>query len=257
MEDFMENNKCYQKAKQKIIDEQPEFPIYYSCSGSQGPKGDTGPMGPQGKQGFQGPLGPQGEQGPMGPKGEQGPQGVPGPQGKQGPQGPLGPQGEQGPEGSSSYKGSVHHELLSNGNMEEPEENNLPKNWECINCCSSGLANEDGNVHTGNSSFRFKSGASIKQSIPIPCDECCYRLSFFAKGFNVNDDLETAIGYKIYYGDVIDKKLIIRKGDLTNNFNYYTIISNPIPLKATDICVQFTNNSNENIYIDDVSLTIV
>ena len=247
----MVENKCYEYAKQKIKNEQPEFPIYYYCPGLKGPKGDCGPQGVPGPKGDTGPMGPQGKQGfqgPLGPQGEQGPQGVPGPQG---------PQGEQGPEGSSSYKGSVHHELLSNGNMEEAAENNLPKDWECINCCSSGLVNEDGNVHTENSSFSFKNGASIKQYIPIPCDECCYRLSFFAKGCNVDDDLEVAIGYKVYYGDVIDKKLTIRKGDLTNNFNYYTIISNPIPLKATDILVQFTSNSNENIYIDDISLTIV
>ena len=211
----MENNKCYQKAKQKIKDEQPEFPIYYSCSG------------PQGKQG------PQGEQGP------------------QGPQGPV------GPEGTCEYKGSVHHELLLNGNMEEATENSLPKDWDCNNCCYSSLTIEDGNVHTGNSSFRFKSGAIIKQTISTPCDKCCYRLSFFAKGCNTGDNLEATISFKMFSGEAIDKKLIIRKEDLTNNFSYYTIISNPTPLGVTEIIVQFTTNSNEYIYLDDVSLTIV
>lgn len=60
-------------------------------TGSQGAKGDTGPVGATG------PQGAKGDQGDIGLTGPQGSQGAQGPQGEAGPQGPAGPVSTGGP----------------------------------------------------------------------------------------------------------------------------------------------------------------
>src|SRR5215207_5399500 len=71
------------------------------ATGTQGPKGETGPAGPQGL------AGPAGEQGPAGPTGATGAKGDPGPVGPKratGATGATGPIGPQGPAGTISIK---------------------------------------------------------------------------------------------------------------------------------------------------------
>lgn len=88
-----------------------ELPQPILVEGSQGLRGEAGPVGESGSPGItgdQGPIGLQGEIGPLGPQGiigEQGPQGEIGVEGSVGVQGEPGPQGIKGIQGETGNQG--------------------------------------------------------------------------------------------------------------------------------------------------------
>ena len=109
MNNFGENN-CYEKALNKIQEDEKRrrpcscIPIVVGATGPTGPTGPsggpTGPTGPTGPIGPAGAAGAAGEVGPIGLTGATGPTGPTGPAGPAGgPTGPTGPMGPTGPAG--------------------------------------------------------------------------------------------------------------------------------------------------------------
>lgn len=183
-----------------------------------------------------------------------------GPTGATGPTGVTGATGATGPAGECNCDCISNGELVTNGNMEDIE-NDKPTNWIFEN--EDGVTSNDaqGRVHSGNYSVNIEDSSSISQRIPIS-GGCYYRLSFFARGEGDRVGLNASVVFETENGEVDGGNLSIRQQDITNSnrdFAFYQLITTKAPADTTAIIIKFLVNSSgeQSLDLDDVSLSLI
>ncbi len=183
-----------------------------------------------------------------------------GPTGATGATGATGSTGPTGPTGECSCNCVSNGELVTNGGMEDIQDDK-PTNWIFEN--EDGISSNDaqGRVHSGNYSVNIEDSSSISQRIPIS-GGCYYRLSFFARGEGSSVGLDASIIFETASGEIDGGNLSIRQQDITNSnrdFAFYQLISDKAPLNTTAIIIKFLVNSSggQSLDLDDVSLSLI
>ena len=130
------------------------------ATGSQGPKGATGPKGADGSQGPTGPIGATGVQGIQGPTGPIGATGVQGPTGPKGADGSPGPTGPKGADGSSvkwhtgtAITGNANASMATNSGISSAVAGDMYLNTstgEVYKCVSGGSSTQARWTYVGN-----------------------------------------------------------------------------------------------------------
>lgn len=159
--------------------------------------------------------------------------------------GATGVTGPTGPTGQCSCACISNGELITNGGMENIEDDK-PTDWIFEN--EDGISSNDaqGRVHSGNYSVNIEDGSSISQRIPIS-GECYYRLSFFARGEGSMVGLNASVVFETNNGNVDGGEITIRPQDITNSnrdFAFYQLITTKAPANATAIIIKFLVNSS-------------
>ena len=119
-----------------------------------------------------------------GPRGPKGPRGV---------RGATGATGPTGPTGTCDCSCQSLGEFLANPGMESFT-GNVPTNW--IATGTTALQTDQGRVHSGNSSVRLSSGATLAQTVSNINPGCFYDFSFFANAHGNGGPLTATVTFK-------------------------------------------------------------
>ena len=136
-----------------------------------------------------------------------------------------------------------------------------PASWTFVNPDGVASVSQQGRVHSGQASVSIKDKSAIRQTSAKVSGGCYYELSFFARSEGANAGFTAKLLFVTASGTTTGAEITVSRLDTPNSnrsFGYYRILSSAAPAGLTAITVEISADAegNQNILIDDVSLSI-